>query len=137
MSTKRSGYKELPHTADWQMHVWAEDLPSLFVEAARGMNALTGVVPTLGVRKTRKFETEALDYESLLVTFLSELIWTAEQEHLVFDEFNISFAEFKLKVEMSGTSIQSQNKSIKAVTYHNLQIREQHGSYQVNIVFDV
>ena len=137
MSTKRSGYKELPHTADWQMHVWAEDLPSLFVEAARGMNALTGVVPTPGVRKTRKFDTEALDYESLLVTFLSELFWIAEQEHLVFDEFNISFAEFKLKVEMSGTSIQSQNKSIKAVTYHNLQIREQQGSYQVNIVFDV
>lgn len=42
MST-RNGFEEVPHTADWSMKVWAEDLPALFVAAAQGMNSMTGM----------------------------------------------------------------------------------------------
>jgi SHS2 domain-containing protein len=139
MVTSRSGFEELSHTADWAMRVWAGSLPALFAEAARGMNALSGAQPAPGPRVRRTFEAEAPDAEDLLVAFLSELVYTVEQENLIFDAFKVDVKGSKLKVIMSGAPILSLNKSIKAVTYHNLQIRktEDGFGFSVEIVFDV
>ena len=137
MVTRESGFEELPHTADWQISVWAGSLPALFAEAARGMNALSGAKPDTGPRIKRKFEAEDPDIESLLVAFLSELVWAAEQENLVFDTFQVDLKGTKLKVKMTGSHILSLNKSIKAVTFHNIQIRRIGSEFQVEIVFDV
>ena len=38
-----AGYRELEHTADWELEAWADDLPGLLEQAARGMYALSGV----------------------------------------------------------------------------------------------
>jgi SHS2 domain-containing protein len=135
-------FEELAHTADWAMRARAANLPELFAESARGMNALTGARPLNTVeearlRMHRTMNLSAPDAESLLVAFLSELVYAAEQENLMFDEFEIQVVGEKLKVEMSGAPIASINKSIKAVTYHNLKIREVEGGVEVEIVFDV
>lgn len=130
-------FEELPHTADWSLHVWAHSLPALFAEAARGMNALSGVKQAPAPKTQRTFESAAPDPESLLVSFLSELVYAAEQENLAFDEFDIEVAGSRLKVEMSGAPIVSMDKAIKAVTYHNLQIRQTARGVEVEIVFDV
>jgi SHS2 domain-containing protein len=137
MAFIKCGFEELSHTADWQIRVWAPSLPALFAEAACGMNALTGARPAPAQRVTRTFKAEASDAESLLVAFLSELIWAAEQENLVFDVFKVILKGPRLKVKMSGSHVNSINKSIKAVTYHNLQIRQTDAGFQVEIVFDV
>jgi len=129
-------FEELQHTADWALRVWAADLPALFVEAALGMNAMSGVQPVPGVQLKRAFAADAPDIESLLVLFLSELVYAAEQEHLVFDAFEIELQGSELKVNMSGAPILTLNKSIKAVTYHNLQVRQIETGLEVEIVFD-
>jgi SHS2 domain-containing protein len=130
-------YEELPHTADWCLRVWAADMAGLFSESARGMNALAGVRLAEGPRVRRTFEISAPDPESLLVTFLSELVYAAEQERLAFDRFEVKIKGQTLKVEMEGAPIISMDKAIKAVTYHNLQIRQTGRGYEVEIVFDV
>ncbi len=130
-------YEELQHTADWSLRVWAADLAGLFSESAIGMNALAGVRLAEVPRARRTFETTAPDLESLLVTFLSELVYAAEQEHLAFDRFEVKVKSRVLKVEMEGAPIVSMNKAIKAVTYHNLQVRQTARGYEVEIVFDV
>ncbi len=137
MVSKDSGYKEQPHTADWALHVWAASLPTLFVEAARGMNNLSDARPAQSPRVPRRFSVEAPDNESLLILFLSELVFAAEQENLVFNEFDLEIQDSKLNVFMSGTPILSISKYIKAVTYHNLQIQKTEAGFQVDIVFDV
>ena len=131
------GYEEKAHTADWALRVWADDLEGLFAEAARGMYALSGANQAEGPKVKRTFQAEAPDAESLLVAFLSELVYAVEQEHLIFDEFDVQVEGIKLKVEMSGTPILSLTKAIKAVTYHNLQIQPTARGYEVEIVFDV
>jgi SHS2 domain-containing protein len=137
MDTPVSGFEELPHTADMAIHVWAESLPALFAEAARGMNTLSGAQPVPGVRLKRSFEARAPDTESLLVAFLSELVFYIEKENLVFFAFKINLNGENLKIQMSGAPILSLIHSIKAVTYHNLQIRKAEAGFQVEIVFDV
>jgi SHS2 domain-containing protein len=130
-------FEELSHTADWSLRVWAADLAHLFVETARGMNALAGTKLAEKPRVRRTFSISAVDTECLLVAFLSELVYYAEQEKLGFDMFKINVEGQTLKVEMEGAPIVSMNKAIKAVTYHNLQVRQTARGYEVEIVFDV
>jgi SHS2 domain-containing protein len=136
-TTQEAGFEELPHTADWALHVWAPDLAGLFAESARGMNALSGAQPAAGPRTQRTFTTEAPDPESLLVRFLSELVYAAEQERLVFDHFEIDLRDERLQVEMSGAPLEALTKAVKAVTFHNLRVRQTERGYEVEIVFDV
>ena len=131
------GFEEISHTADWSVRVWAADLPSLFVEAARAMSSLSGTVMGKGPRLNHAFEAEAPDAESLLVTFLSELVYYQEQENIAFDDFDLKVATQWLKVEMEGTEIASIDKAIKAVTYHNLKIERTDRGLETTIVFDV
>jgi len=131
------GYEEIPHTADWSIRVWADDLEELLAESARGMNWLAGTELTDQPRITKSFETEEPDNESLLVAFLSELVYYAEQENLGFDNFEISIKNDRLKVEMEGAPLKSLNKAIKAGTWHKLEIRESARGLEVEIVFDV
>ena len=131
------GFEEISHTADWSARVWAPDLPSLFVEAARAMSSLSGTVIGNGTRVRRTFETEGLDVESLLVAFLSELVYYQEQENLTFDVFDLKVAAQWLKVQMEGAPTASLEKAIKAVTYHNLNIAKTVEGFETTIVFDV
>ncbi|MBN1451726.1 MAG: archease [Anaerolineales bacterium] len=131
------GFEEIPHTADWSLRVWADDLPGLLAESARGMSWLSGVELAEGPREMRTYETEGPDDESLLVAFLSELVYYAEQENLGFDDFEINIKNDRLKVEMESAPLKSLNKAIKAVTWHNLKIIETAKGLEVEIVFDV
>lgn len=132
------GFEEIPHTADWSVRVWAQDLPSLLAESARAMNALAGTVTDPGPRVERAFASEGPDIESLLVAFLSELVYYQEQDHgLAFDTFDVRMSDQQLSVTMEGSQITSVDKAIKAVTYHNLKIEETSRGYEVVIVFDV
>ena len=131
------GFEEIAHTADWSAHVWAEDLPSLFSESAQAMNSLAGIVIAASPRMQRTFKSEGSDAESLLIAFLSELIYDQEQENLAFDVFEVKVKSKKLEVEMEGAQIVSADKAIKAATYHNLKIEKTDRGFETTIVFDV
>jgi len=109
----------------------------LFTEAARGMTALAGTRLADGPRTRRKISVRGSDAESLLVSFLSEILYLGEEEKLGFDEFHLQFEDDRLEAELGGAAIRSIDKIIKAVTYHNLQIRQTEKGLEVEIVFDV
>jgi len=136
--TTTAGFREIAHTADWELEVWAPDLTGLLEQAARGMFAISGTRLQPGERQKRSLELQALDAESLLVRFLSELLWLGEQENLAFDAYWFTLNPgWKLHVELTGAHITSQEKEIKAVTYHKLVIRRKYHGLAVNIIFDV
>jgi len=134
---KPAGYLEIEHTADWELAIWAPDFPALLEQAARGMYALAGarLQHTPLIRRT--LELQAEDAESLLVSFLSELLYWVEQDNLAFDQFQLSLDGFHLRASLSGAQVNGWEKEIKAVTFHNLQVRQTDQGSQVNIVFDV
>jgi len=134
---KDRGFEEIPHTADWALRVWATDLPSLFQQAAMGMNVLAGVKLADHEPVKKHFETEAPDPESLLIAFLSELIYSQEQQNLGFSQFDIRILESRISANMEGARIQSIDKAIKAATFHNLKISKTARGLEAEIVFDV
>ena len=132
-----TGYQEIEHTADWALHVWAPDLPALLAESARGMYALSQTLLTPDFRVSREFELSYQDDESLLVDFLSELLFFGEDENLAFDGFQIELTATTCKFRVVGASIQKQSKEIKAVTFHDLAVQETENGLEVTIIFDV
>src|SRR5512136_2418501 len=133
-----SGFREHAHTADWELEVWAPDLPGLLEQAARGMYALSGVRGHDSPRREISLSLHAADAESLLVQFLTELLWHQSRDRLVFDGFSISIDEsLHLDARLNGSPLAGLDKEIKAVTYHNLHIQDVPQGLQVSIVFDV
>lgn len=134
---KRSGFEEIEHTADWALKVWAPDLEGLIQEAARGMFALMGVVTHSGMKDKQVLSLAFTDRESLLVSFLSELLYWLESENRVYTPVSLVLSGQVLDAELEGASLAHQDKEIKAVTYHNLAVREVDQGLEVTIVFDV
>lgn len=133
-----SGFREHEHTADWELEAWAPDLPGLLEQAARGMLALSGMQLKAGEVSQRSVTLHGLDAESLLVQFLSELLWLQQEENLGFNDFSIEVDdEFVLTADLMGAGITRLDKEIKAVTYHNLQVESTGNGLKAVIVFDV
>ena len=137
MAERGFGFTEIEHTADWSLHVWAPDLPMLFAQCAQGMYWLMEVGLHAQPREVRSIVLEEADAESLLVSFLSELLYLGESEQLGFDQFEVALDGLRLTARISGAPIALQRKEIKAVTYHNLAIRQEGNLLVVTIVFDV
>jgi len=136
-NTKTTGFCEIEHTADWALHVWAPDFPGLVRQAALGMYALSKTRLADEPRLTREFEFPVSDRESLIVDFLSELLFFGEEERLGFDEFETELTGPSCKFRVSGAPVAAQSKEIKAVTFHDLKVRKTEIGLEVNIVFDV
>jgi SHS2 domain-containing protein len=132
------GFLEHAHTADWELEVWAPNLPTLLEQAAHGMYTISGVQLLPGNVQDHTINLQAADAESLLVRFLSELLWIEQDQHLAFDHISIHIDEnYYLNARLSGSIIAQIDKEIKAVTYHNLDVKTTSGGLRVNIVFDV
>ncbi len=132
-----SGYREIAHTADWELEVWAPNLVNLLEQAALGMYHLTGVQLAPGPGISRQFTLQVIEPETLLIDFLNELLYLAESEDLGFNHFNLQIDNDRLLSELVGTQIISMDKEIKAATYHKLNIVETNQRLFANIVFDV
>jgi SHS2 domain-containing protein len=132
-----AGFQEQPHTADWALNVWAPDLIGLLQQAARGMYALMHARLQSVPRETYRFEIAAPDRETLLITFLAELLYFTQRDQVAFDRCELSYDGERLIAEVEGAPIETIAKEIKAVTYHNLTVQETDRGLEATIVFDV
>ncbi len=132
-----AGYQEIEHTADWELAVWAPDLVGLLAQAALGMYALSKTELAQGSRQWRDFSVPYQDAETLLVDFLSELLFLGETETLGFDIFQFEIQEGVCHCKARGAPLISQGMGIKAVTYHQMMVEQDERGFRVHIVFDV
>ena len=140
MQATSAGYREIEHTADWELEVWAPDLPGLLEQAARGMYALAGIATWAGHAREHTLKINAFDIEGLLVNFLSELLFLEEEHGLAFDGFDLRIrqaGEYQMEAKLAGGPAISREKDIKAVTYHKMKVERGVRGLEVRIVFDV
>ena len=132
-----SGFIEVEHTADRAIKVWSDRLDGLFSQAAAGMYALMDIEVGADLRTSLQIRITGFDPETFLVGFLSELLYLLEKERKAFDKLELRFNNNILEANLEGTAVISQKKEVKAVTFHNLKIRQINGNYETTIVFDV
>ena len=133
------GFEEVEHTADKALRVFGTGLTDLFLSAAAGLAYLmVADVSDISAEIEKSIELDAVDAESLLVEWLSEMAFWAESEMLVFKKFRIQkITATHLQAKMFGGKVPGLEKHIKAVTYHNLKIIKTAKGLEATIVFDV
>jgi SHS2 domain-containing protein len=133
------GYEIVDHTADWALRVQGSDLADLLRNAAIGMSSLlVAELASIPLEVSRELTLEAFDAETLLVDWLSELAYFAEEEQLVFREFRLwDVTSKRMTAWIRGGRPPQLQKHIKAVTYHNLSIEQTNIGLTATIVFDV
>lgn len=141
-----TGFEILPHTADMRMRVWGETLQDLFRNALRAV-ALYLRQDSEELSKAKKktslkrpIKVEAVDLNSLLIEFLSEVVAQSDIENAVF--LDVSFKKFGenfLEGKLSGSKVDGFEKDIKAISYHEVDIHKnpETGRYETLLVFDI
>jgi SHS2 domain-containing protein len=133
------GFEEVEHTADKALRIVGINLKELMISAAQGMTQLmVGDVSKISNKIKKSIEMQAVDAESLLVEWLNELAYWAETEMLVFKKFEVTdITATRLQATVWGATVPELEKHIKAVTYHNLEIRQTPKGLEATVVFDV
>lgn len=135
---KDNFYEFLEHTGDIKMHVSGSGLSRLFIAAAEGMTEyLFGKDILKDHSLTETIALSSPDRESLLVDWLSEILYRSTIGRRAYMDFNVNDIS---EVSISATAISYPaiaKDDIKAVTYHDLRIEEKNGVWCADIVFDV
>ena len=131
-----SGFREVAHTADVALKVRGNSIEDLFIQAALGMHAIMKMKLANGKFIQREIFLKEVDIESLLVSFLSELIFYAECGE-GFNKFEIGILHNKLRGKIIGKEINSIEGEVKAITFHRLKIEMCKSGYETLLVFDV
>ncbi|MBI5167637.1 MAG: archease [candidate division NC10 bacterium] len=129
-------------TADFGLMAQGSDLKEAFVNVASGMLSLLIDPEEVRREKSHPLEVKAPDRESLLVAWLNELLYLFDAEGFLSKDFQIlELDETYLKAEVWGEPIDPDRHHfkgyVKAATYHQLEVKEGEGGWQVRVVFDV
>ena len=142
-------YKILEHPSDVRVQAFGKTKEELFLNAMKGMIAV--LRPKIKDKKQKiknKISVKSIDLDSLLVDFLSEVLYLVQVDKEAYNDVTFSkFSDKKLEGELSGNKVESFGEDIKGVTYHELKIDQlrlasgeagkKNGLYQATILFDV
>jgi len=139
-------YEILDHPADLKIRAFGKDLPEVFVNMALAIasefrsSRRAERVPAFAKGAAEEIGIESDDLASLLVDWLSEILYRGEINKKVYNDFEINeFSEepFKIKAKIRGVAVESKNIDIKAVTYHELEIKKISDYWEAIVVFDI
>lgn len=122
------------------MRIRGATLSELFSEAGRAMfHVMYGPCEDRGI--VRQIALEAEDLESLLVDYLSELLFIADTENLVFCTFDVDLQGNQLSAVVRGEPFDPERHAggtlIKGISYFGLEIVKEKDVYVVDIIFDI
>lgn len=135
-------WERLSHTADIKIRVYGATQRELFEHAVQAMFEVLGPLPRYAKKEhvvERMLQVKAHDAESLLVDFLSDVLYLSEVHGESYDVCSIEqFRPWEISACVKGFPIEGfESGEIKAVTYHELKIVEDNGVWQADIVFDI
>lgn len=133
-------FEEISHTADVKIRAKALTLDALFTEAFLAlMQVVYGTDRRDGTIKEIRIESD--NVESLVCDFLSEVLFIAEVEGLVFSRADISINGLHLTAVLFGEAFDpvrhSSGTEVKGISYSGLEIQKDANGYMLDILFDV
>jgi len=131
----------IEHTADVGIVAHGICLEEAFANAAYGMFTMLADLEGVAENVCREIKVKAEDQESLLVSWLNELLFLLDTDSIIFKRFKIlELSETSLHAEAYGELIDPAHHSlkagVKAATYHMLRIAKEDG-YSIRVIFDI
>jgi SHS2 domain-containing protein len=129
---------EVEHAADRAFRVRGCNLAELLEHAAQAMIALDGEPPCSKYFIRHVIEVEGSDRETLLVNWLNEVLFLEQTRHEYYDHFVVSdVTETHLRAQLYGRQLNRSVTSLKAVMFHNLEVKQVSGGFEATVVVDV
>ena len=142
MNPKSNFYSIFSHTADLGMTVIGHSCEDLFINA--GIATLELLVDNKAAETGKKVEISLYgnDLPDLMVKWLSEILYLFEGEKLVVSGINIdSIDNNNIRSTLSVMEFDSRyheiQREIKAVTYHQIEVKEKNGLWSARVIFDL
>jgi SHS2 domain-containing protein len=130
-------YRWLDHTSERELWIEDEDPKAILGEAAIALGDLLREHPG-GEPVTHPVSLSASDLPTLLVEWLQELVYLAENDGFV--------PERILKMDLSGSAVEAlvagqrttPQTLVKGVTYHRLEFeQDEEGAWHARVILDV
>lgn len=142
-----SGYRLLDHTADVGVEAWGATAAEAFVQAARGLFAVTldcdpDAWQGEGTAMAIELDCEARTWPGLLVAWLSELLYRFDAEAFLPRAYTLHACALPgLTATLHGVTLadpaQAAGTAVKAVTYHHLRVEVGNEETRINVILDI
>lgn len=138
----RQPFEIVEHPADIGFRAWGRTPAELFENAALALFSLSCELAAVEEKETRTIEVSDSDRETLLYAWLAELLAIAEGEGFVFRRAAVSSMDAgSLRATIYGESLdRSRHHSgthIKAVTFHQLYVKESSEGWCAQVFLDL
>ena len=135
-------YETFEHTADVGIRAFGRTEKELFANAAYAMFDLMADLKKVREKASLPIQVEAADREDLLVRWLSELLSLSSAKGFLFKDFsffhlNSTSLAAVARGEIFDPSRHKMKMEIKAVTYHQVEIKENEGKWEGKVIFDI
>ncbi|MBP1721013.1 MAG: putative cytosolic protein [Deltaproteobacteria bacterium] len=135
-------YKPIDHTADLRIEISGKDEKEVYQNAGMAVHDLIADLRHVKPKEVRKVTVEGRDREDLLVNFLREILYLYNGEHWLLKKLTIvKFGRGKIEAMLTGEpfdrSRHGLKHEIKAVTYHQAEVKETQEGWKARVIFDV
>ena len=135
-------FRMLEHTADIGFEAFGATRRDVFANAARALTHLMVDLGTIAPREGKPLRAEASDMPSLLVNWLSEILYLFDAEGWLFRDFAFdALTEQSLTAMGRGENFDRRKHQVKllvkAVTYHQLDLRETAEGWRAQVYVDI
>ncbi|MDY6881391.1 MAG: archease [Thermodesulfobacteriota bacterium] len=142
MDWDRPKYTLLNHTADLGIVVGGSNIESLFKTAGSAMMHIMVTSAPIKETETIELTVSGEDYADLLVRWLGEILYLFVGEDRIVTNAHIdSISPFHLKALLETVPFDPSRhhplREIKAVTYHQIEVREKADGWEARIIFDL
>src|SRR5262249_54881631 len=122
-------FEILEHTADIGFRARGRTLPDLFEQAAEALVSIALELEDVSPKSEYPLRATGSDYESLLVNWLKEVLYSIDGERLALHRFRVTEVS---ATRVSGVALgepcdPARHRAkliVKGVTYHQLQVRQ-------------
>lgn len=131
------------HTADMGIRVRAETRAGLIEPAAAGLYAAIGELKAdQSQGKSFQFCARGGDDAILLRDFLTELLVLFERDHCILigtDEVEFGAGQMSIAGKSATVDVEQSifYREVKAITYHDLELREVDGGFEAKLIVDI
>ncbi len=134
-------YEIIEHTADIGIRVSGKSVTEIFWKAIHAtVDLLSGGIEIEPVAE-RGFSTTEENIKTALVSVLEEVIYFFEKNLFLPSECLVNIEKDVYEVRLKGDTVFPEDIKngieIKAVTYHQLEIKEAGDGFQATVIFDV
>ena len=135
-------FRILEHTADIGFEAFGATRQEVFRNGGRALTHLMVDLETIAPREMKALRAEASDMPSLLVNWLSEILYLFDAEGRLFRDFDFdTLTQQSLTATARGERFDRQKHQvkllIKAVTYHQLDLMETAEGWRAQVYVDI